>query len=86
MPKTITKQITINLSEEQTIVELSKSVQSLRSDIYLKKFLNGNMIEINLNSFLGLITLQLKNNERITVRAVGDDCEDALNRVVEFLT
>jgi len=86
MVKTVFKQITINISEEQTITELSKLVQPNHSEIYLKKFLNENIIEINLKSFLGLITLRLKNNDQITVRVVGEDCEEALEKVIGFLT
>lgn len=86
MEKTISKQIIINISEDQTIVDLSKLVQPYNSEIFLKKFLKGNTIEINLKSFLGLITLQLKNNDHVTVRVVGDDCEEVIDRVVKFLT
>jgi len=86
MAHTVSKQIEIKLSEDQTIVELSQSVQNVKSQIYLKKNLNGHIIEVNLNSFLGLITLQLKNNETVLIRTVGEDCEEALNKVVDFLT
>ncbi|ARK31213.1 HPr family phosphocarrier protein [Halalkalibacter krulwichiae] len=80
------KQIIVNISEEQTITELSQLVQPFASEIFLKKLVNGNIIEVNLKSLLGLITLQLKNNDRITVRTVGEDCHEALNKVVAFLT
>ncbi|WP_227935613.1 HPr family phosphocarrier protein [Alkalihalobacillus deserti] len=86
MNETASKQIIIHISEEQTITELSELVQPFRAEIYLKKVVNGNVIEVNLKSFLGLITLQLKNNDRITVRTIGLDCNEALNKVVEFLT
>lgn len=86
MEKTVDKKIIINISEEQTIIELSKVVQPYHSEIFLKKFLDGNITEINLKSFLGLITLRLKNNDQITVRVVGEDCEEALEKIVEFLT
>jgi phosphocarrier protein len=84
--KIASKHITVHISEEQTITELSQLVQPFRSEIYLKKFVNGNVIEVNLKSFLGLITLQLKNNDRITVRTLGEDCHEALEKVVDFLT
>lgn len=86
MEKTAFKEIIINISEEQTIIELSKLVQPFNSEIFLKKILNGNIREINLKSFLGLITLQLKNNDQIMIRVVGEDCEAALEKVTEFLT
>ncbi|MFC0558822.1 HPr family phosphocarrier protein [Halalkalibacter alkalisediminis] len=86
MSETASKQISIHISEEQTITELSKLVQHFKAEIYLKKIVNGNVIEVNLKSFLGLITLQLKNNDRITVRTIGSDYNEALSKVVEFLT
>lgn len=86
MDKSLSKQITINISEDQTIIELSKIVQPYQAEIYLKKFIKGNTIEINLKSFLGLITLQLKNNDQIVVRTEGEDCEEALEKVIKFLT
>jgi phosphocarrier protein HPr len=86
MPKTVSKQITINISEDQTIIELSKAVQPYHSEIFLKKWVNGSLVEVNLKSFLGLITLQLRNNEIIEVRVVGEDCEEAIEKVVKFLS
>ncbi|MDT8861480.1 HPr family phosphocarrier protein [Alkalihalobacillus sp. MEB130] len=84
--KPVSKQITINISEDQTIIELSSLVQPFQSEIYLKKMIRGNVVEVNLKSLLGLITLQLKNHDQIIVRTVGEDCEEALVKVMEFLT
>lgn len=86
MAKNFSRQIEINLTENQTIVDLSEFVQNLNSQIYIKKNVNGNIIEVNLNSFLGLITLQLKDKETVVVRTVGEDSEIALKKVIEFLT
>ncbi len=86
MPKECTKEITVNISEEQTITDLSKSIQPLNSEIFLKKMVRGMIVEVNLKSFLGLITLQLKNGDKLSVRAVGDDCEVAIEEVVNYLT
>ncbi len=79
-------EITVQISEDQTIVELSKSIQPFHADIFLKKFVQGNPVEINIKSFLGLITLHLQNDDRIQVRAVGEDSEEALKAVVDYLT
>lgn len=81
-----TMEIHINISEEQTIVELSKEIQQFSSEIFIKKVVRGNVIEVNLKSFLGLITLQIQNGDALTVRAVGVDCEKALAAVVNYLT
>lgn len=80
------KDITVNISEEQTITGLSQLIQPYYSEIYLKKLVRGTVVEVNLKSFLGLITLQLQNGDRLTVRAIGEDSEEALKEVIEFLT
>ncbi|WP_257008131.1 HPr family phosphocarrier protein [Bacillus sp. FJAT-45350] len=80
------KEITVNISEEQTIVELSKKIQSYKSEIFLSKVLRGTPMEVNLKSFLGLITLHLENHDKILVRAVGEDSTEALEEVVSYLT
>ncbi|GAE33739.1 HPr family phosphocarrier protein [Halalkalibacter akibai] len=81
-----TMDITVNISEDQTITGLSQLIQPYKSEIYLKKLVRGSVIEVNLKSFLGLITLQLSNGDRLTVRAVGEDSEAAIKEVVEFLS
>lgn len=86
MEKTSTKEIVVNISETTTIIEVSKVTQKFQSEIYLKKNVNGMIHEINLKSFLGLITLQLKNGDHLTVHAVGEDSEEALEEVVSFLS
>ncbi len=80
------KEIIVNINENQTIIELSEIIQPFKSEIFIKKMFRGNVHEINLKSFLGLITINLQNKDRISVRAVGDDCEDALQAVVKYLT
>ncbi|WP_139193747.1 HPr family phosphocarrier protein [Anaerobacillus alkalidiazotrophicus] len=84
--KECSKEIVVNITEEQTITGLSNSIQPLESEIFLKKMVRGMIIEVNLKSFLGLITLQLKNGDKLQVRAVGDDCEVAIQEVVNYLT
>ncbi|MBP2240503.1 phosphocarrier protein [Cytobacillus eiseniae] len=86
MEKCSSKQIVVNISENVTIIEVSKATQKYNSEIYLKKNVNGTLHDINLKSFLGLITLQLKNGDHVTVSAVGDDCEEALEEVVGYLS
>ncbi|NEU29537.1 HPr family phosphocarrier protein [bacterium LRH843] len=86
MEKTAAKEITIDITEDQTIVELSKEIQQFSSEIYLKKMVKGNEIEVNIKSFLGLITLQIHNGDSVAVRAVGSDCEEALAAVTNYLS
>ncbi|UOQ91988.1 HPr family phosphocarrier protein [Halobacillus shinanisalinarum] len=80
------QEIIVNISEEQTIIELSDRLQPYKSEIFLKKIYQGSIYEINLKSFLGLITLKIKNGDKIWVRAAGTDCKEALQSVVEYLT
>ena len=80
------KEITINLSEDRTIIELSKIIQPFQAEIYLRKLLRGNPIEVNLKSFLGLITMNLQNGDSITVKTVGKDSNEAVQAVVNYLT
>ncbi|KGP72825.1 HPr family phosphocarrier protein [Pontibacillus yanchengensis] len=82
----LSKVITVNIDETQTIIELSNKIQRFDSEIFLKKYVDGSMIEVNLKSFLGLINLRLTNGDEITVRCIGDDSEEALNEVREWLT
>lgn len=86
MLKVCQKDIIVNITEDQTITELSQSIQPLNSEIFLKKMVRGMIVEVNLKSFLGLITLQLKNGDSLHVRAVGDDCDLAIEGVVKYLT
>ncbi|MFC0471131.1 HPr family phosphocarrier protein [Halalkalibacter kiskunsagensis] len=86
MSNEFAREITVDISEEQTITGLSQLIQPYQSEIYLKKLVRGTVVEVNLKSFLGLITLQLRNGDRLTVRAIGEDGERALQEVVEFLT
>ncbi|MYL32036.1 HPr family phosphocarrier protein [Pontibacillus yanchengensis] len=82
----LSKVITVNIDETQTIIELSNKIQRFDSEIFLKKYVDGSMIEVNLKSFLGLINLRLTNGDEITVRCIGEDSEEALNEVREWLT
>lgn len=86
MEKECTKEIIVNISEDQTITDLSKSIQPLKSEIFLKKQVRGMIVEVNLKSFLGLITLQLQNGDKLYIRAVGEDCEVAVAEIEKYLT
>lgn len=86
MEKSCSKNIVVHISEDVTIIEVSKATQKFQSEIYLKKIVNGVLHEINLKSLLGLITLQLKNGDHLTIRAVGEDCEQATEQVAKFLS
>ncbi|SEN29554.1 phosphocarrier protein [Mesobacillus persicus] len=80
------KEIVVNISEKVTIIEVSKATQKFEAEIYLKKVVRGTPYEINLKSFLGLINLNLKNGDKIVVKAVGSDCQEAMDEVVHYLS
>ncbi|MFC4323655.1 HPr family phosphocarrier protein [Litchfieldia salsa] len=86
MGNSISKNIIVNISENMTIVDLSNLTQKFHSDIFLTKTVNGVIHDINLKSFLGLITLQLKNGDSILVRVEGDDCDKAIDELLKVLT
>lgn len=86
MEKKSVKNIVVNISKDVTIIEVSKATQKFESEIYLKKNVNGSIHEINLKSFLGLITLQLRNGDHLVVSAIGEDCEEAVEEVAGYLS
>ena len=86
MEKNISENIIVNISDNVTIIEVSKVTQKFESEIYLIKDVNGMVHEINLKSFLGLINLRLKNGDHITVKAIGDDSDIALKEVIQYLS
>ncbi|PYZ95597.1 phosphocarrier HPr family protein [Alteribacter lacisalsi] len=81
-----TAEITINLNEKQTIVELTQLLAPFKSDVYLVNRSGGNVVEANVKSLLGLVSLRIGNGDRVTLRAEGSDAEEALGKVVQFLS
>ncbi|WP_070120889.1 HPr family phosphocarrier protein [Bacillus marinisedimentorum] len=86
MSESIRENVPVQISDELTIVDLSALTQKYKSEIYLKKVVRGSVIEVSLKSFLGLITLQLQNGDEITIRAVGEDSEEAVAEVETFFS
>ena len=80
------KVITINLDEKQTIVELSQLLSPFKSEVYIMNRTGGHVIEANVKSLLGLVSMQIQNGDEVTLRASGSDAEEALEKVVQFLT
>jgi phosphocarrier protein HPr len=86
MSNELVKNMKVYLTENKTIVDLSQLIQKYDSEIYLKKIVNGSVIEVNLKSFLGLINLQLLNGDEIEARAEGEDSQEALLEVERFFS
>ncbi|WP_232299568.1 HPr family phosphocarrier protein [Pontibacillus chungwhensis] len=82
----VSESIRVSIDETQTIIELSNKIQRFDSEIYLEKNVEGSLVEVNLKSFLGLISLRLKNGDVLSVRCEGRDCSVALEEVKQWLT
>ncbi|GAK12065.1 HPr family phosphocarrier protein [Geomicrobium sp. JCM 19039] len=78
--------ITIQLDENQTIFELSHCLSRYKSEVFVKKRVGGALYDVNLKSVLGLINLQLKNDDVVTVYAIGHDSREAVEAAVDFLS
>ncbi|MFG6147829.1 HPr family phosphocarrier protein [Halobacillus sp. B23F22_1] len=86
MTSKVSKTIKVNINETQTIMELSQIIQQYDAEIILKKNVNGNIIEANLKSFLGLVNLRLHNGDEIQVEGFGKDASKALTEVEAFFS
>ncbi|MBB5173839.1 HPr family phosphocarrier protein [Texcoconibacillus texcoconensis] len=80
------RDIIINIEEKQTIVELSQMLTPFKSEVYLINRSGGHVVEANVKSLLGLISMQIHNGDQVTVRTVGSDAKEALNKIIQFLT
>lgn len=79
-------EIIINLSEKQTIIELSQALTPYKADVYLINEAGGNLYEANVKSMLGLVTLRIKNGDRVKIRATGSDAQEAMERAVQYFS
>lgn len=84
--KRVHQNITINIGEDQTIIELSERIQSYNAEVTIRKVLQGNVHEINLKSLLGLFSVRLRNGDRITVECFGEEAEQALEAIVTYFS
>ncbi|PRO66300.1 HPr family phosphocarrier protein [Alkalicoccus urumqiensis] len=82
--KRAAQEVTVNIREDQTITELSASLQPYRADVYIEKMSRGSHMKVNVKSFLGLVTIHLENGDTITVSAEGEDADQALEEAVRF--
>jgi phosphocarrier protein HPr len=75
----------VNLSEDQTIIELSQILAEFSSTVLIKKNEGAYYKEANIKSILGLISLRLKNGDSVTIEATGTDEQEAVRAVSQFL-
>jgi phosphocarrier protein HPr len=80
------QKVCLDMREDQTIIELCDQLQPFHSEVYLKKTVRGSLLEVNVKSFLGLVSLLLKNGEEVEIRAEGIDHSEALRATVDYFT
>ncbi|WP_026699697.1 HPr family phosphocarrier protein [Salibacterium aidingense] len=80
------KNIIIQIEENQTVIELGQLLQPFKSEVYLMNRSEGHVVEANVKSLLGLVSMHIQNGDQVTVRAVGSDAEEAAAKVINFLT
>ncbi|MFZ4451495.1 HPr family phosphocarrier protein [Salibacterium aidingense] len=80
------KNIIIQIEEKQTVIELGQLLQPFKSEVYLMNRSEGHVVEANVKSLLGLVSMRIQNGDQVTVRAVGSDAEEAAAKVINFLT
>lgn len=78
------KNTVINITEDQTIIELSYLLQKYDCEVFIRNESGNQIHEVNPKSVLGLATLQLRNGVEATVRAEGKDAEEAVLEVIRF--
>ena len=79
------KEITIGLAsglEARPAAMLVQVASQYNSSIYLE---NGGM-SVNAKSIMGMMTLQLREGEKVFVKADGSDAKEALEGIEEYLT
>lgn len=81
----VVRKAVVNLSEDQTIVELSQILAAFSSAVIVKKNEGAYYKEANLKSILGLVSLRLKNGDHITIQGTGEDAEAAVEAVARFI-
>lgn len=86
MEKVSCQKVCLNMQEEQTIMELCHQLQPFQSEIYLKKVVRGSTLEVNVKSFLGLVSLLLSNGDIVEIKAIGNDHVEALQATKGYFT
>ncbi|MDV2582199.1 HPr family phosphocarrier protein [Alkalibacillus haloalkaliphilus] len=81
----LSKTVSIQLNDTQTIMELSQLIQKYDAEIFLQKNVQGSIREANLKSILGLINLQLQGDDQVKIICDGPDAESALQAIEDFL-
>lgn len=81
----IRKEITIKLDsglDTRPVALLVQVASQFKSDIHLE----SGIARVNAKSIMGMMTLGLVTGEEVTVTANGDDEQEALNQIEDYLT
>ena len=79
-----TKKIVVKLpsyAEARPVAEIVQTASRFDSEIYL---ISGNK-KINAKSIMGMMSLGLCNEEEIEVEATGNDEQDAVNAITDYI-
>ncbi|MBQ8951316.1 MAG: HPr family phosphocarrier protein [Eubacterium sp.] len=79
-----TKKIVVKLpsyAEARPVAEIVQTASRFDSEIYL---ISGNK-KINAKSIMGMMSLGLYNEEEIEVEATGNDEQDAVNAITNYI-
>ena len=79
-----TKKIVVKLpsyAEARPVAEIVQTASRFDSEIYL---ISGNK-KINAKSIMGMMSLGLCNEEEIEVEATGNDEQDAVNAITNYI-
>ena len=82
--KLTTKKIVVKLpsyAEARPVAEIVQTASRFDSEIYL---ISGNK-KINAKSIMGMMSLGLCNEEEIEVEATGNDEQDAVNAITNYI-
>ena len=78
------REVTIQLAESMEATPIAKLVQIANrfdSSVYLEI----NAKKVNAKSIMGMMSMVLSNGSTVTIDAEGDDCEQALLELSNFL-
>lgn len=80
----VEKEVTVKLKtglQARPAAQFVQEANRFSSDIFLKK----DDMEVNAKSIMGLMSLAISSGTVVTIRAVGNDEEEALNALTAFV-
>lgn len=78
------KEVTIQMSDSMEATPIARLVQ-LANRFTSSVYLEMDAKKVNAKSIMGMMSMVLANGATVTIDAEGDDCEEALSELSEFL-